>query len=79
MTPAKTAPKFSVRLGLSVAAVLIALSLPLLLPLFQVTLLINILIFAIVVTGLVLLTGILGLTSFGQAAFMGWAPTPPRC
>ncbi|OLV18851.1 branched-chain amino acid ABC transporter ATP-binding protein/permease [Deinococcus marmoris] len=66
-----TAPKFSLRLGLSIAAVLIALSLPLLLPLFQVTLLTNILIFSIVVTGLVLLTGILGLTSFGQAAFMG--------
>ncbi|MDV6374978.1 branched-chain amino acid ABC transporter ATP-binding protein/permease [Deinococcus arenicola] len=63
--------RFPFRLGLSVAAVLIALSLPLLLPLFQVTLLVNILIFAIVVTGLVLLTGILGLTSFGQAAFMG--------
>ncbi|MFK7603784.1 ATP-binding cassette domain-containing protein [Deinococcus sp. SM5_A1] len=66
-----TAPKFSLRLGLSIAAVLIALSLPLLLPLFQVTLLTNILIFSIVVAGLVLLTGILGLTSFGQAAFMG--------
>lgn len=71
MTTARTAPKFPVRLGLSVAAVLIALLLPLLLPLFQVTLLTNILIFSIVVTGLVLLTGILGLTSFGQAAFMG--------
>lgn len=71
MTTANTVPKFSFRLGLSVAAVLIALSLPLLLPLFQVTLLTNILIFSVVVTGLVLLTGILGLTSFGQAAFMG--------
>lgn len=71
MTTARPAPKFSARLGLSVAAALIALSLPLLLPLFQVTLLTNILIFSIVVTGLVLLTGILGLTSFGQAAFMG--------
>ncbi len=71
MNPSQTVPKFSLRLGLSVAATLIALSLPLLLPLFQVTLLTNILIFSIVVTGLVLLTGILGLTSFGQAAFMG--------
>ncbi|GGL87648.1 metal-dependent hydrolase [Deinococcus aerolatus] len=71
MTTARPAPKFSARLGLSVTAALIALSLPLLLPLFQVTLLTNILIFSIVVTGLVLLTGILGLTSFGQAAFMG--------
>ena len=71
MTTVKTAPKFPLRLGLSVAAVLIGLTLPLLLPLFQVTLLTNIVIFSIVVTGLVLLTGILGLTSFGQAAFMG--------
>ncbi|QFP75097.1 ATP-binding cassette domain-containing protein [Deinococcus sp. AJ005] len=71
MTPSQTSLKFSLRLGLSIAAVLIALSLPLMLPLFQVTLLTNILIFSIVVTGLVLLTGILGLTSFGQAAFMG--------
>ncbi|CAM4325533.1 ABC transporter permease subunit [Deinococcus marmoris] len=71
MNPSQTVPKFSFRLSLSIAAALIALSLPLLLPLFQVTLLINILIFSIVVVGLVLLTGILGLTSFGQAAFMG--------
>lgn len=56
---------------LAVLAVAVALALPLVLPLFQVTLLVNILIFAIVVTGLVLLTGIVGLTSFGQAAFMG--------
>ncbi|GGL98512.1 branched-chain amino acid ABC transporter ATP-binding protein/permease [Deinococcus aerophilus] len=68
---APTNRRSALRLGLGVAAALIALSLPLLLPLFQVTLLTNILIFSIVVTGLVLLTGILGLTSFGQAAFMG--------
>ncbi|MPY66509.1 branched-chain amino acid ABC transporter ATP-binding protein/permease [Deinococcus sp. SDU3-2] len=59
------------RLILSVVAVVLALALPLILPLFQVTLLVNILIFATVVVGLVLLTGIVGLTSFGQAAFMG--------
>ncbi|GBF06313.1 ABC transporter-like protein [Deinococcus aerius] len=59
------------RFLLALLAGLVALALPLVLPLFQVTLLVNILIFAIVVTGLVLLTGIVGLTSFGQAAFMG--------
>ncbi|WP_019586257.1 ABC transporter permease subunit [Deinococcus apachensis] len=59
------------RRWLAVLAGLVALALPLVLPLFQVTLLVNILIFAIVVTGLVLLTGVVGLTSFGQAAFMG--------
>ncbi|MFC4638292.1 ABC transporter permease subunit [Deinococcus hohokamensis] len=56
---------------LTSAAVLIALLLPLVLPTFQVTLLTNILIFAVLVTGLVLLTGVVGLTSFGHAAFMG--------
>ncbi|MFC3834260.1 branched-chain amino acid ABC transporter ATP-binding protein/permease [Deinococcus rufus] len=61
----------SPRTLLGVAAVLVALALPLVLPPFQVTLLTNILIFALVVTGLVLLTGIVGLTSFGHAAFMG--------
>ncbi|GGR93655.1 branched-chain amino acid ABC transporter ATP-binding protein/permease [Deinococcus sedimenti] len=59
------------RAALSGAAVLIALLLPVILPEFQVTLLVNIIIFAVVAVGLVLLTGILGLTSFGQAAFMG--------
>ncbi|WP_034409432.1 ABC transporter permease subunit [Deinococcus murrayi] len=59
------------RLVLSVVAAAVALALPLVLPLFQVTLLVNILIFAVVAVGLVLLTGIVGLTSFGQAAFMG--------
>lgn len=61
----------STRTLLAAAAVLIALVLPLVLPEFQVTLLTNIMIFSIVVTGLVLLTGIVGLTSFGHAAFMG--------
>ncbi|AWT35099.1 metal-dependent hydrolase [Deinococcus arenae] len=59
------------RAALSLLAVVIAAALPLVLPLFQVTLLVNVIIFAIVAVGLVLLTGILGLTSFGQAAFMG--------
>ncbi|GGL00690.1 branched-chain amino acid ABC transporter ATP-binding protein/permease [Deinococcus radiotolerans] len=64
-------PALRPRTLLTALAVLAALLLPALLPLFQVTLLINIVIFALVAVGLVLLTGILGLTSFGQAAFMG--------
>ncbi len=34
---------------------------------------------AIVVTGLVVLTGVAGITSFGQAMFVGISPTPRRC
>lgn len=56
---------------LALAAAALALVLPLVLPVFQVTLLTNIAIVSITVIGLVLLTGISGLTSFGQAAFMG--------
>ncbi|PNY79908.1 ABC transporter permease subunit [Deinococcus koreensis] len=67
--PARSGP--SPRGLLTIAAVVVALILPLILPVFQVTLLTNILIFSIVVTGLVLLTGVVGLTSFGHAAFMG--------
>ncbi|WP_414657883.1 ABC transporter permease subunit [Deinococcus sp. VB343] len=59
------------RTVLALVAALLALVLPLLLPVFQVTLLTNIAITSITVIGLVLLTGISGLTSFGQAAFMG--------
>ncbi|KQQ56161.1 hypothetical protein ASF84_12775 [Pseudomonas sp. Leaf127] len=44
---------------------------PLLLPTFQVTLLNYIGLYALVVLGLVLLTGVGGMTSFGQAAFVG--------
>ncbi|WP_034388994.1 ATP-binding cassette domain-containing protein [Deinococcus sp. YIM 77859] len=66
-----TRPGFSRRALLAGAAAVVMLALPLVLPLFQVTLLVNIAIFAIVAIGLVLLTGIVGLTSFGQAAFMG--------
>ena len=44
---------------------------PLLLPEFTVTLLNYIGLYAIVAVGLVLLTGVGGLTSFGQAAFVG--------
>lgn len=59
------------RTVLTLVAALLALALPLLLPQFQVTLMIGVIIAALVVLGLVLLTGVSGLTSFGQAAFMG--------
>lgn len=54
--------------GIAAAAVAIA---PALLPDFHVTLLNYIGLFSIVALGLVLLTGVGGLTSFGQAAFVG--------
>ncbi|SEJ50264.1 amino acid/amide ABC transporter membrane protein 2, HAAT family (TC 3.A.1.4.-)/amino acid/amide ABC transporter ATP-binding protein 1, HAAT family (TC 3.A.1.4.-) [Deinococcus reticulitermitis] len=63
--------RFTPRTALGASLLLVALALPLVLPLFQVTLLTNVLIFSVVVVGLVLLTGVIGLTSFGQAAFMG--------
>ncbi|RTE65308.1 ATP-binding cassette domain-containing protein [Amphritea opalescens] len=44
---------------------------PLVLPTFQITLLNYIGLYALVVLGLVLLTGVGGMTSFGQAAFVG--------
>ena len=44
---------------------------PLLLPPYYVTLLNYIGMYAMVVLGLVLLTGVGGMTSFGQAAFVG--------
>ena len=70
--PAVSAPRRpAARTVLAVLAGLAALALPLALPEFQVTLLTNIAIAALTVVGLVLLTGVAGLTSFGQAAFMG--------
>ncbi len=56
-------------LGAFLAAVLLA---PLLLSAFYVTLLNYIGLYAMVALGLVLLTGVGGLTSFGQAAFVGF-------
>ena len=56
--------------ALAAGAVLIALA-PAFLPEFYVTLLNYIGLFSIVTLGLVLLTGVGGLTSFGQAAFVG--------
>ncbi|MEW6512464.1 MAG: branched-chain amino acid ABC transporter ATP-binding protein/permease [Pseudomonadota bacterium] len=58
------------RLIVAVFVVLLALA-PLVLPEFYVTLLNYIGLYALVALGLVLLTGIGGLTSFGQAAFVG--------
>lgn len=55
-----------------VALLVIVLALaPLVLPTFQVTLLNYIGLYTLVVLGLVLLTGVGGMTSFGQAAFVG--------
>ncbi|WP_324769026.1 branched-chain amino acid ABC transporter ATP-binding protein/permease [Pokkaliibacter plantistimulans] len=51
--------------------ILILLLSPLLLPTYQITLLNYIGLYALVVLGLVLLTGVGGMTSFGQAAFVG--------
>jgi branched-chain amino acid transport system permease protein len=58
------------RLALAVFILLLAVG-PLLLPEFSITLLNYIGLYAIVAVGLVLLTGVGGLTSFGQAAFVG--------
>jgi branched-chain amino acid transport system permease protein len=58
------------RLVLGAALALLALG-PLVLPEFHVTLLNYIGLYALVALGLVLLTGVGGLTSFGQAAFVG--------
>ena len=59
------------RRNLTVAALILLLIAPLVLPPFYVTLLNYIGLFSIVALGLVLLTGIAGQTSFGQAAFVG--------
>ena len=64
----KRSPQPTILVLLFVAALLLA---PLFLPAFYVTLLNYIGLYAIVALGLVLLTGVGGLTSFGQAAFVG--------
>jgi len=57
---------------LSIVGVAIVVALgPLLLPEYQVSLANNIGIFSLVTLGLILLTGVAGMTSFGQAAFVG--------
>lgn len=53
------------------ALLLVAVIAPLALPTYQVTLLNYIGLYSLVVLGLVLLTGVAGMTSFGQAAFVG--------
>ncbi len=63
---------WQLRLSIAAAVVLIAL-LPFLLAPFSITLLNYIGIYAFVALGLVLLTGVGGLVSFGQASFMGIA------
>ena len=57
----------------ALAAVLLLLVAPLVLPSFTVTLLNYIGLYGLVSVGLVLLTGVAGLVSFGQAAFVGIA------
>ncbi|MFP5405220.1 MAG: ABC transporter permease subunit, partial [Gammaproteobacteria bacterium] len=54
-----------------VAFLVLLAAAPLVLPAFQITLLEYIGLYALVALGLVLLTGIGGLISFGQAAFVG--------
>jgi len=61
------------RARILLAALPVILLLPLLLPPYQVILANNIGIFALATLGLILLTGVCGMTSFGQAAFVGIA------
>ena len=71
-TPGKTARQNPLRRHLPLLAFIGVLAVaPQLLPEFSVTLLNYIGLYAIVAVGLVLLTGVGGLTSFGQAAFVG--------
>jgi branched-chain amino acid transport system permease protein len=71
--------KLPPRRALTAVIVLLVLALPLLpVPEFWITQLNLIGLYAIVALGLVLLTGVGGLTSFGQAAFVGVGATAPR-
>jgi len=67
MTPSSSRIRYAVPAALAIALVA---AVPVL-PSFYVTLLNNIGLAALVVLGLVLLTGVAGMTSFGQAAFVG--------
>ena len=71
--PQAIVPRGPLGIGLIGAAVIALLVAPLLLGSFAITLLNYIGISALVALGLVLLTGIGGMTSFGQAAFVGIA------
>ena len=68
--PAQAKRRWLRHLPLAAFIVLLAVA-PSILPEFSITLLNYIGLYAIVVVGLVLLTGVGGLTSFGQAAFVG--------
>ena len=71
-TPGKLARRNPLLRHLPLLAFVAAMAVsPLLLPEFSITLLNYIGLYAIVAVGLVLLTGVGGLTSFGQAAFVG--------
>ena len=63
-------------LAAAFAAILLA---PAALPAFYVTLFGYVGLATLVALGLVLLTGISGQTSFGQASFVGLPPMPPPC
>ncbi|MEG1456108.1 MAG: metal-dependent hydrolase, partial [Comamonas sp.] len=68
--PAAVASRLPAARVLLIALVLALAAVPLL-PAFYVTLFNNIGLAALVVLGVVLLTGVAGMTSFGQAAFVG--------
>ena len=63
--------KLTLRLAVQTIALLLLLSTPFMASEYYITLLNYIGLYALVALGLVLLTGIGGLTSFGQAAFVG--------
>ncbi|KAA0579486.1 branched-chain amino acid ABC transporter ATP-binding protein/permease [Azospirillum sp. B21] len=69
--PAVPMPKLSPSAWILLALLPVLAVAPLVLPTYQVTLANNIGIFALATLGLVLLTGVAGMTSFGQAAFIG--------
>jgi branched-chain amino acid transport system permease protein len=69
--PAVPMPRLSPSGWIVLALVPVLAIAPLVLPTYQVTLANNIGIFALATLGLVLLTGVAGMTSFGQAAFIG--------
>ncbi|PWC55923.1 hypothetical protein TSH7_29055 [Azospirillum sp. TSH7] len=69
--PSLSMPRLSPSGWIVLALLPVLAAAPLILPTYQVTLANNIGIFALATLGLVLLTGVAGMTSFGQAAFIG--------
>ena len=69
--PTVSMPRLSPSGWIVLALLPVLAAAPLVLPTYQVTLANNIGIFALATLGLVLLTGVAGMTSFGQAAFIG--------